>query len=67
MNMVTKEELEDDEEYEGGLYIEPPQPTLSGISLYWSVPAALWGVVYYYILLLFRYHGGCEGRMWSLW
>lgn len=27
MNMVTKEELEDDEEYEGGLYIEPPQPT----------------------------------------
>ena len=25
MNMVTKEELEDDEEYEGGLYIEPLQ------------------------------------------
>ena len=67
MNMVTKEELEDDEEYEGGLYIEPPQPTSQWGIFVLECTSCIVGCGVYIILLLLRYHGGCEGRMRSLW
>ena len=57
MNMITEEELLDDEEYEGLILIKILSHIMWSFFNYCDVK----------VYNIFRYHGRCERRMFQIW
>ena len=62
MNMITEEELLDDEEYEGLFLIKILNHIMSH-----NLSESFFYYFYVKFYNIFRYHGRCERRMYQIW